>query len=80
VNILSKSSAQQRAEQIAAFQQELVLLEQEQVLALDSAQRQAIVSYHQVLLEQYRTTYDIDNSHRVFHQADWARELCLPCP
>jgi uncharacterized membrane protein len=64
MSIQSKSSAQQRAEQIAAFQRELVLIEQEQVLTLGSDQRQAVESYHQELLEQYRTTYDIDKSHR----------------
>jgi uncharacterized membrane protein len=64
MNILSKSSAQQRAEQIAAFQRELVLMEQEQVFSLGRDQRQAVEGYHQELLDQYCTTYDIDKSHR----------------
>jgi len=64
MTIPSKTSAQQRADQIAAFQRELALLEQEQVLTLGNDQRQAVESHHQGLLEQYRSAYDIDKSHR----------------
>lgn len=60
----SKSSAQQRADQIAAFQRELALLEQEQVLGLTAEQRQAVERHHQELLERYRSAFDIDKSHR----------------
>jgi uncharacterized membrane protein len=64
MNILSKSAAQQRAEQIAAFRRELMQIEQERVFTLGSDQRQAVDSYHQALLEHYSTTYDIDKSRR----------------
>jgi uncharacterized membrane protein len=58
----SKTSAQKRADQIAAFQRELTQLEQDEVVALEPAQRQAIADHHRRLLDQYRSLFDIDHS------------------
>jgi len=60
----SKTDAQQHADQIAAFQRELSLLEREHVLTLSADQNQAVKSHHQELLERYHSAYDIDKSHR----------------
>ena len=58
----SKTAAQQRADQIHAFNHELAELTREQVLSLSSEQRQAIDSYHQGLFNQFRSAFDIDST------------------
>ena len=57
---LSSAQAQQRADRIQAFQQELAQLQAEQVLALEPAQRVAIDQHHRQLLAHYAATLDID--------------------
>ena len=64
MSILAKSEAQKRADQIKAFEHELALLAQDQVLSLSAAQREAIAAYHQGLLAQYADNYDIDQDQR----------------
>lgn len=61
---LSKMEAQQRADQIKAFQQELQHLEADSVLGLSTEQQQAIHTYHDKLLTAYSQTHDIDRDHR----------------
>ncbi len=56
----SKSDAQQRADQVQAFQRERALLESEGVLNLTADQQQALNKYHQTLLQQLRQRFDID--------------------
>ncbi len=58
----SKTSAQQRADQIHAFNNELAELAREQVLSLSEEQQQAINDYHQGLFKQLRNAFDIDSS------------------
>ena len=58
----SKTDVQQRADQIQAFNLELAELKREQVLNLNAEQQQAIDTYHQGLLTQFRSHFDIDNS------------------
>ena len=58
----SKTNAQQRADQIHAFNNELAELTREQVLSLSSEQQQAIDNYHQGLFNQYRSAFDIDST------------------
>lgn len=62
MNQSSKTSAQQRADQINAFQNELAQLAQDQVLNLSPEQQRAIDNYHHRLLSQYQRTFDIDRS------------------
>ena len=59
---ISKTAAQQRADQINGFQNELAELERDQVLTLAPEQQQAIDDYHQHLLGQYQDSFDIDRS------------------
>ena len=61
---LSKTQAQQRADRIKAFQDELAQLEHDDVLSLSDEQAQAVEAYHQNLLKQYSSDYDIDQDQR----------------
>lgn len=58
----SKTTAQQRADQIHAFNKELAELAREQVLSLTPEQQQAIDHYHQGLFKQFRSAFDIDST------------------
>ncbi len=58
----SKTAAQQRADQIHAFNHELAELKREQVLSLGAEQQQAIDDYHQGLFDQFRNSFDIDST------------------
>jgi hypothetical protein len=62
--IASKSKAQQRADQIAAFRSELAIVEEERVLTLSDPQRSALSGYHENLLAQLLADFDIDAGHR----------------
>ena len=64
MKIPSKTSAQQRADQIHAFRHELEQLDQEQVLTLSDEQRRSVDGHHKGLLEQYRSIFDIDKNCR----------------
>jgi len=57
-----KNTAQQRSDQIHAFNDELAELERDQVFSLNAEQRQSIHDYHQSLFNQYRNSFDIDSS------------------
>lgn len=57
---LERQQAQQRANRIAAFRDELAELQREQVLHLNAEQEQAVTGHHQRLLAHYRQTLDID--------------------
>jgi len=61
---LSKNQAQQRADQVQAFQLELRRLEDEEVLSLSTEQHQSVQSYHDQLLSTYSQSHDIDRDHR----------------
>ena len=60
----ARRQAQQRADEIRAFQAELARLEAAEVLVLDETQRQSLADYHQALLATYASAYDIDRDHR----------------
>ncbi|WP_028586052.1 DUF2157 domain-containing protein [Desulfogranum mediterraneum] len=60
----SKIEAQNRIDQLNAFQAELALLEQEKVLFLDARQRAALGSYHGELRARLSAAFDIDSSSR----------------
>ncbi|OGT18801.1 MAG: hypothetical protein A2V90_06070 [Gammaproteobacteria bacterium RBG_16_57_12] len=64
---LSKTEAQQRADQIRAFQNELALLGRDRILTLDEVQRRALDEYHAALLAQYSRHFDIDQTQRERH-------------
>lgn len=56
----NKQKAQQRADQIHAFYDEVELLEAEQVLKIDAERFESVVSYHKGLLKSLTDQYDID--------------------
>ena len=58
----NKIAAQQRADQIQAFNQELAELSREEVLRLNPEQQAAVAHYHEGLFDSFRSTYDIDSS------------------
>jgi uncharacterized membrane protein len=58
------TEAQQRADEIRVFAQELERLERAGAVALTDAQRKAINDYHQGLLAQYSGEYDVDRDAR----------------
>lgn len=57
---VSRTAAQQRADQIRAFRQELGLLAEAGVLRLADRQGQAVAEYHDGLLLEYAQAFDID--------------------
>jgi uncharacterized membrane protein len=60
----SRTEAQQRADEIRVFRDELERLEGEHVLALTEAQHRAVADYHGGLLAQYAQAFDIDRDVR----------------
>lgn len=58
----SKSEAQQRADRVQAFNQELLCLEQERILHLSDEQRQSVTAYHDSLLVELARCFDIDTN------------------
>ncbi len=56
----SRTEAQQRADEIRVFQQELDRLEREGVLKLSDEQRRAVAEQQRSLLAQYTQAFDID--------------------
>jgi uncharacterized membrane protein len=63
----SKAEAQRRADQIGYFQAELKTIENEKIVTLEETQRLAIATYHERLLAQLSSTFDIDSSRREKH-------------
>jgi uncharacterized membrane protein len=61
---MSRSAAQQRADDIRVFTGELARLEQEGVVALTQAQRDALAAHHRSLLSRLAQDYDIDRDVR----------------
>jgi len=64
MHIKSKSEAQYRADQIRQFQSELKIIEQKNIISLQDPQRFAITTYHENLISQLSSTFDIDSSRR----------------
>jgi uncharacterized membrane protein len=58
----SRNSAQQRADEIRIFGQELARLEQEGALHLSDEQREHLSGHHAALLAQYAASFDIDRN------------------
>jgi uncharacterized membrane protein len=60
----SKTEAQERADQVRAFERELASLEHERVVVLTDDQRRAIRGHHQALLSTLADAFDIDRNRR----------------
>ena len=70
----SKTSAQQRADRIKAFGEELAQLAREKVLTLTPEQREAVGAHHAALLAQYTAAYDIDTTAHA-KQLSWGMRI-----
>lgn len=64
MQVKSKIQAQHRVDQIINFQMELEILEDDKVLSLQENQKNEISKYHDRLLSQFSSTFDIDSSKR----------------
>jgi hypothetical protein len=62
MSTLTRSNAQQRADDIGVFNRELARLEAEQVLQLSEPQRASLHSHQQQLLNSYLAAFDIDHN------------------
>jgi uncharacterized membrane protein len=60
----NKQKAQQRADQVRAFYDEVEQLEQDQILQLGEEQRESLARYHERLLKSLTDKFDIDTSSR----------------
>ncbi|EJM53221.1 DUF2157 domain-containing protein [Pseudomonas sp. GM48] len=58
----TQADAQQRADEIRVFKQELERLEQNGVLTLSEQQRYSVSTHHRDLLDNYTRTFDIDRT------------------
>jgi uncharacterized membrane protein len=59
---MNKEKAQQRADRIQEFREEIRQLEEEEVLVLTEEQRERIQRYHDSLLVDFSKDYDVDTS------------------
>jgi uncharacterized membrane protein len=64
MQVKSKDDAQRRTDQIGYFQAELEIIEQENIISLQESQRSAIANYHENLITQLSSTFDIDSNKR----------------
>ncbi len=62
MSIESKNDAQERADQIESFQAELNIMEEENIISLDRGQHTAIAKYHQSLIGELSSAFDIDSN------------------
>lgn len=70
----SRTSAQQRADHIRVFRQELARLEAEGVLALSAGQAQAVRGHHDAVLAGLASEFDIDRDARA-KQLSWGMRI-----
>ena len=85
MNPTSRLEAQQRADEIRAFEGELKRLQEQGVLSLTGEQERAVTDHHATLLAQYERAFDVDvfQRHRdiignvkhedMKHEEGWAR-------
>lgn len=59
---INKETAQQRADRIAQFREELSELEREGVLMLEPSQQQTVSAHHANLLREYSQFFDVDRN------------------
>ena len=64
MQLKSKADAQRRADQIGCFQAELEIVERENVLSLSESQRAALTNYHDTLIAQLSSVFDVDSNKR----------------
>jgi uncharacterized membrane protein len=74
MNSPSRSSAQQRADNIRVFRQELVRLEVEGALTLSEAQAQGLKAHHDTVLAGLAQSFDIDRDMRG-KQLSWGMRI-----
>jgi uncharacterized membrane protein len=62
MSIKSKDDAQRRADQIECFKAELKTIEEDGTISLDENQHSAIATYHQNIIKELTTIFDIDSN------------------
>lgn len=60
----SKLEAQQRIDQIRAFEAELKIVESENIISLDESQYSRIKNFHEAFISQMANSFGIDSSQR----------------
>jgi len=71
---MAKEEAQGRADQIAAFREELAILEGKDIVLLSNTQKAAVSSYHEEVLSGYSQAFDVDRS-RQAKQLSWGLRI-----
>lgn len=61
-SLRNRDAAQQRTDQIGAFQEELSRLQSEGILALSEEQQQRVTHYHRSTLQELATRFDVDTT------------------
>lgn len=73
-DFLHKDDAQARVDRINGFKQELAQLEEENILRLSDDDRQKVNSYHEGLLKQLASQFDVDTT-RAQKQMSWGMRI-----
>jgi uncharacterized membrane protein len=73
-DLLHKDDAQARVDRINGFQQELAQLEKEKVLRLSDEDRQKVNSFHESLLKQLASRFDVDTT-KEQKQMSWGMRI-----
>jgi uncharacterized membrane protein len=60
----SRADAQRRVDQIAHFRKELETLEADKVVLLDETQRSALAAYHDTLIRELSSAFNVDSSRK----------------
>jgi hypothetical protein len=71
---MNKEEAQQRADRVRAFQEELATIEREGVIALTESQRSALAVHHGQLLRDLLESFDVDAT-RQQKQLSWGMRI-----
>ncbi len=61
---ISKDQAQDRANQIEAFEQELKFIEDDNIITISQEQKSSIKTYHKAILKNLTTSFDIDSTNK----------------
>lgn len=73
-DLLHKEDAQARVDRINGFQQELAQLEEEKILRLSEDDRRTVYSYHEGLLKQLASQFDVDTT-KEQKQMSWGMRI-----
>src|SRR4051812_22829972 len=78
MNPTSRLEAQQRADEIRAFEVELKRLQEQGVLSLTGEQERAVTDHHATLLAQYERAFDVDRDVKAKQLFAWHAHRLIP--